>query len=477
MFCHLVKQGGHKHIRALGPLSSGSLRTFCTSYSTSAKERVVILGSGWGGFNVLKRIDKQKYDVAMISPSSYFNMTPLLAETAVGTLEFRAAIESLRNYSPAATIHEAWADKIDLENKIVHCTPSTPPYGVVLSRHSLTSPNASAPGAPTAPQGQNPSYGTPYQVRYDKLVIAVGAYSQTFNIPGVKEYVHFLKNVRDARAIRMRILECFTQASQPNCTEAEKQKLMNFVIVGGGPTGVEFAAELHDLCQTDMRAHFPQLISYVRITVYETSDKILGTFDESLSRYATEKFKSDGIEVKSKHGVEEVKPVVPFGLCVWSTGLAANPLISSLTELRKDKRTGSLITDKKLRVVDDKTGKSLAHVWAIGDASVIEDDPLPATAQVASQKAMYLVKCLNKGKQADGFKFHFRGSLAYVGDWKAVYDRSTAESGPQTKAKGRIAWLLWRSAYFSMAMSPRNMLNIPWYWFTNWIFGRDLARF
>jgi len=184
--------------------------------------------------------------------------------------------------------------------------------------------------------------------------------------------------------------------------------------------------------------------------------------------------------------VEEVKPLtlrvsskgwVPFGLCVWSTGLSANPLISSLIELKKDKRTRSLVTDRKLRVIDDETGKSHAHVWAVGDASVFEDEPLPATAQVASQKAPYLVKGLNKGELTDDFKFQFRGSLAYVGDWKAIYDRSGAESGPQTKATGRVAWLLWRSAYFSMAMSPRNMLNIPWYWFTNWIIGRDLGRF
>lgn len=122
------------------------------------------------------------------------------------------------------------------------------------------------------------SYGVPFEVPFDKLVIAVGAYSQTFGIPGrvfylccreprthlhrlgrrVKEYVHFLKDVRDARAIRMRVLECvflepqsiicrflpakifmslgFTQASQPNCSESEKKKLLNFVIVGGGPT-------------------------------------------------------------------------------------------------------------------------------------------------------------------------------------------------------------------------------------------------
>ncbi|KAF8323703.1 NDE1, mitochondrial external NADH dehydrogenase [Clavulina sp. PMI_390] len=462
------------------------------AYSTTKrpKEKLVILGSGWGGFNILKRVDKSKYDVTLISPSSYFNMTPLLAGTAVGTLEFRTAIESVQRFSPQATIYEAWGDRINFADKTIYCTPSTPPYGTLATRHSLSSPHASAAGdAAAIPAGQSRSHGAPFKVPFDKLVVAVGAYSQTFGIPGVKENVHFLKDVRDARAIRMRVLECFTQASQPNCSESEKWKLLNFVVVGGGPTGVEFAAELHDLCKNDMQRHYPHLSNYVRITIYETSDKILGAFDEELSRYASERFRKEHITVKRQHRVQRVRPFaievegegwVPFGMCVWSTGLAPNPLLRSISELKKDERTGSLITDGQLRVLREGSNEPVEGVWAIGDASAVEGpEILPATAQVAAQKALYLVKHLNNGKKAQtkDFKFISRGNLAYLGDWTAIYDASKAGTGPQTRATGRTAWLIWRSAYVSMAMSPRNMLNIPWYWFTNWIFGRDLSRF
>jgi NADH dehydrogenase len=213
----------------------------------------------------------------------------------------------------------------------------------------------------------------------------------------------------------------------------------------------------------------------------------LGTFDEELSNYAAERFRKEHITVMKRHKVQQVRPFainvdgegwVPFGMCVWSTGLASNPLLSSITELKKHEITGSLMTDKRLRVLEQGTNRPLECVWAVGDASVMEGpEMLPATAQVAAQQATYLVKQLNTGGPDEDFKFVSKGSLAYLGDWTAIYDRSKAESGPHTKATGRAAWLIWRSAYFSMAMSSRNMLNIPWYWFTNWIFGRDLSRF
>ncbi|KIJ37058.1 hypothetical protein M422DRAFT_69478 [Sphaerobolus stellatus SS14] len=120
----------------------------------------------------------------------------------------------------------------------------------------------------------------------------------------------------------------------------------------------------------------------------------------------------------------------------------------------------------------------MEDIWAIGDASVIDSGRLPATAQVAYQEAKYVAKNLNtlaKGrKPAKSFEFNNMGSLAYLGDWKAIYDRSGSQKGPKTKEAGRFAWLLWRSAYFSMSLSLRNKILVPVYW---WIFGRDISRF
>jgi len=120
-------------------------------------------------------------------------------------------------------------------------------------------------------------------------------------------------------------------------------------------------------------------------------------------------------------------------------------------------------------------------VWVIGDASRIAGNSLPATAQVANQEAKYLFRKLNKlakdQESPEKFSFKNQGSLAYVGDWKAIYDRPAPESAFMSKEAGRVAWLLWRSAYFTKTLSLRNKILVPLYWFLNWIFGRDLTRF
>lgn len=141
----------------------------------------------------------------------------------------------------------------------------------------------------------------------------------------------------------------------------------------------------------------------------------------------------------------------------------------------------SLVVNDHLNVLRKDTKEVNEDVWTIGDAAVIESGRLPATAQVAYQEAKYVAKSINAigygKKPGQAFKFNNMGNLAYLGDWRAIYDRSKAEKGPKTKETGRVAWLLWRSAYFSMSLSLRNKILVPVYWFTNWIFGRDITRF
>ncbi|KAI0325734.1 FAD/NAD(P)-binding domain-containing protein [Cubamyces sp. BRFM 1775] len=454
--------------------------------SSKAKQRLVILGSGWGGYEILRAIDKKRWNVIMVSPSNYFNFTPLLASCSVGTLEFRAAVEPVRRYTPDVIAYTAWCDSIDFKHKKLVCMPATSP---VKFEGSPSQPKDGSDVNESASLVTGNS--EKFQLTYDKLVIAVGAYNQTFNVPGVKEHAHFLKDIRDARRIRTRILECFEQANQPTITDADRRKLLNFCIVGGGPTGVEFAAELHDFLHSDIARHYPALARMAKINLYDVAPVILGGFDTGLQEYATAKFKREGIRLLTQHHVERVEEgrmfvteegEVNFGLLVWSTGLSPNPLIESISELKKDERTKrSLLTNGTLNVLNKETGEPDPDVFAIGDSATIENESLPATAQVANQQAKYLTKRLNrliKGRtDARPFKFQNAGSLAYVGDWEAIFDRTKAARGPKGKETGRLAWLLWRSAYFTKTLSVRNKILVPMYWFLNWIFGRDLTRF
>lgn len=352
-----------------------------------------------------------------------------------------------------------------------------------------------------------------FELPYDKLVIAVGCYSQTFGTPGVKENALFLKDVKDARRIRSRILQVFEIASQPTISDAERRKLLHFVIVGGGPTGIEFAAELHDLLVSDLAAAYPKLQEFSRITIYDVAPTILAAFDQDLVAEATKKFQRDGIRIKNSHHVQEVKESslivkeegeVPFGLLVWSTGLAANPLIDSITELKRNTKTHSLEVNGHLqtRYADGRVNED---VFCLGDCSVLESGAVPATAQVAAQEAKHLARVLNSQvvswrNDPGEFAFSNRGIMTYVGGWQALIDRTTATGpGPKGKEAGRLAWLLWRSAYWSQAMSMRNKASLAFYWsvveralcswdsadtplsharrFLNWIFGRSITRF
>ncbi|KAJ7057162.1 FAD/NAD(P)-binding domain-containing protein [Mycena amicta] len=456
--------------RALARPIAAPLRNFSSS-RPHQKQRLVIIGSGWGGYPLLRGVDKKRWDVTVISPTNYFNFTPLLASCAVGTLEFRCAIEPVRRFTPQVVAYQAWCDNIDWSRKLVECTPATPP----LAWNGDPKPEK-------------------FTLRWDKLVLAAGAYSQTFGTAGVKEHAHFLKDVKDARAIRLRILECFEQAMQPTLSDVERRNLLNFCIVGGGPTGVEFAAELYDLLHAEFAVHYPSLAKLAKITIYDVAPNILGSFDRTLVEYAEKTFSRDGISILTSHHVERVeagrlfvkeKGEVPFGLLVWSTGLAPNPLISSITGLKKDPQTKSLLTNDHLNVLKASDGKIDPDVWAIGDCAQIDGAVLPATAQVANQKAQYLVKTLNKLARdpdrhvldAKPFKFENQGSLAYLGDWKAIYDKGSDKDKIMSKESGRVAWLLWRSAYFTMTLSWRNKILVPMYWFLNWIFGRDITRF
>nr|CAB3482102.1 unnamed protein product [Digitaria exilis] len=429
--------------------SSGGLVAYADSGADTAVEKpqlpqrkkVIVLGTGWGGTTFLRNLDTRLYDVQVISPRNYFAFTPLLPSVTSGTVEPRSIVEPIRRIlekkGGEIKFWEAECFKIDPQNKKIHC------------RSNL---------------GTNLDGNGEFLVDYDYLVVAVGARTNTFNTPGVVENCHFLKEVEDAQKIRRSVMDCFERASLPFLDDEERKKNLHFVVVGGGPTGVEFAASLHDFVTEDLSKLYPSIQHLVKISLIEAADHILTMFDKRITNFAEDKFGRDGIDVKTGYKVVKVSKdaitmqnpatgdiSVPYGMAVWSTGIGTRPFIVEFMKQigQVDIISGNrrvLATDEWLRV------RECDGVYAIGDCATINQRRvmvqlylkskqmngvadlvrsakgdaekesvelnieefkkalslvdsqvkfLPATAQVASQQGQYLARCFNKMKDAE----------------------------------------------------------------------------
>jgi NADH:ubiquinone reductase (non-electrogenic) len=335
-------------------------RALQESSNASPRERLVVLGSGWGAVALLKNIDPTLYDVSVVSPRNFFLNTPLLPGVTVGTVEARSLIEPVRALLPGkpgdASFFEAAAIAVDPVARTVRCKDES----------EITA--------------ANPEFTLPY----DKLVVAVGAPPNTFGTPGVREHAKFLKEVDDAIDIRRKLADLFETASLPGVPEEEQRKMLSVLVVGGGPTGVEFAAELHDFLREDVPRLYPALRDKISITVVQSADHILNTYDARISKYAEEKFKRDGIRILTNRRVTDVsqahasvmckktklKEKIPFGVCVWSTGLGTAPLVRSIIAAAgQPPRRRAVSVDKYLQV---RGLEPRGSVLALGDCADVK---------------------------------------------------------------------------------------------------------
>ena len=239
-------------------------------------------------------------------------------------------------------------------------------------------------------------------VPYDKLVIAVGSSAATHGVPGL-ERCYQLKTIGDAQRIRQRIIDNFEVASLPTTTPEERKRLLSFVVCGGGPTGVETAAEIYDLCQEDIMNYYPKLCRQdVTIHVIQSRGHILNTvrldnmgiifslmspqYSEAISKYAENKFLHDGVDLITNARVSAVTPdsvvyttrskdgkteshEIPTNFVLWSTGIAMNPFVARVSSLLPNQvHKKAIEVDAHLRV----KGAPVGEVYAIGDASTIE---------------------------------------------------------------------------------------------------------
>ena len=203
------------------------------------------------------------------------------------------------------------------------------------------------------------------------------------------ENCHFLKDIEDARLIRNRVMENLEKACMPTTTDEERRRLLSFVVSGGGPTGVEFAAELFDMLNEDLGRSFPKILrNEISVHVIQSRGHILNTYDEALSKYAEARFEHDQVEVLTNSRVKEVQKdkilfsqkdgngetvtkEIPMGFCLWSTGVAQTDFCKRIADkIDVQNNRHALETDTHLRL----NGAPLGSVYAIGDCSTVQNN-------------------------------------------------------------------------------------------------------
>lgn len=359
------------------------------------KPKLVILGGGWGGVALLKSLNPDDYHVTVISPANYFLFTPMLPSATVGTLELRSLVEPIRRILSRVNGHfiRAKAEDVDFNGKLIEVS------------------QLDAQGNPVH-----------FYVPYDKLVVAVGSVTNPHGVKGL-ENAFFLKDIDDARKIRNKVIHNFELACLPTTSDEERKRLLSFVVSGGGPTGVEFAAELYDLLNEDLTHKYPRLLrNEISVHLIQSRSHILNTYDEAVSKYAEEHFARDQVDVLTNSRVQEVQPdkiifsqkqedgsiitkELPIGFCLWSTGVSQTELCQRIAKKLGEFQTNrrALETDTHLRL----NGTPLGDVYAIGDCSTVQNNVTDHIITYLRQVAW------KRGKDPESLHLHFS-------DWKQV---------------------------------------------------------
>ena len=361
------------------------------------KPRLVVLGTGWGSVAMLKQLNPDDYHVTVISPSNHFLFTPMLPSATVGTLELRSLVEPVRRIVKSINGHflKAKAEDVEFSEKLVE---------------------VSAVGADGKQQH--------FYVPYDKLVVGVGSVTNPHGVNGL-EHCHFLKDISDARLIRNKVIQNLENACLPTTTDEERRRLLSFVVCGGGPTGVEFAAELFDMLNEDLCKFFPRILrNEISVHVIQSRSHILNTYDAALSEYAEKRFSHDSVDVQTNSRVKEVfsdritysqkdengkiiTKEIPMGFCLWSTGVAQTDFSKKLAKkLDGQNNRHALETDTHLRLV----GAPLGDVYAVGDCATVQNN--------VSDNIISFLRTTAWEKGKDPEKLH----LSYS-DWRGIAKR------------------------------------------------------
>jgi len=403
------------------------------------KEHVVIIGGGFGGLYAARRLKNAPVDVTLIDRRNHHLFQPLLYQVATGEL------------SPA-----------DIASPLRHLLKDQPNTRVLM---------AEVTGFDTANRQVILRNGT---VRYDTLIVAAGAGNHYFGNDHWGQWAPSLKTVEDATEIRRRIIAAFEAAEVASDPDAVRSWL-TFVIVGGGPTGVEMAGALAEIARETLRHAFRNINpSDARILLVQSGDRLLPTYSPELAAKAAAALEKRQVEIVTGARVTDLGPqgvivshagqdeAIAARTVLWTAGVKASPLGEALAEA-----TGApLDRGGRVMVEPDLTLPGHPEIFVIGDLAHFAhqgDKPLPGVAQVAIQQGQYvgeLVKRRQRGQQMPAFHYRDKGNIAVVARGAAV-----AEVG-RFRFAGLLAWQLWAYIHLvhQMELENRLLVLVQWVW-------------
>jgi NADH:quinone reductase (non-electrogenic) len=398
--------------------------------------QVVIVGGGFGGLAAAKALRKAPTRNILIDRTNHHLFQPLLYQVATSVLspsQISSPIRGILRKQKKTTVIMGEVTGVDKEQRCVF---------------------VNSPDREHVP------------VHYDYLILATGVRHSYFGHNEFEKFAPGLKSVADALAIRNKVLEAFEQAEAEEDPKLH-QDLLTFVLVGGGPTGVEMAAALAVLVRTTLRSDFRRIDpTKARIVLIDAAPKILSTFAPDLSAVAEKHLEKLGVEVRSGHAVEKIdaQGVIVAGerisskTVTWTAGVAPSPAGKWLGA--ETDRAG------RVRVQNDLSVPGHPEIFVIGDTASLDQDgrPLPGVAQVAIQQGRYAGKLISRrvmGKNGlKPFRYFDKGNMAVVGKGYAIL-----QSG-KVRLHGLIAWFAWAFIHitFLAQLGLRISVFLQWAW-------------
>lgn len=415
-----------------------------------AVKRIVILGGGYGGLSAAQRFEhlfrrSPGVEVVLVSQSNYLLHTPMLSEVAAGELEAQHISAPLRAAVPDTQVIHATAEAIDVES------------------HTVTL--RATPGS------------LPQKLAFDHLILAMGSVANYYGLEGLEAHSLPLKTLADASRLRNHVISLLERADvEPD--EDKRRPLLTFAVAGAGFAGVEMLAALHNMVQGVLR-YYPNIARHEpRFVMIHSRDRILPELSEKLAEYALAKMKARGIEFLLGVRVAGATPdavlfkgrePLPTRTLIWTAGSQPSPVLRSLP-CEHDAR-GAVLTDSALQV------RGLSNVWAVGDSAAIpnpnEDGAFyPPTAQHALREGKVVAENITRvldGQPPRPFRFQAIGLLASLGTRTAVAEIRGF------RFSGLLAWLMWRSIYWSKLPGVEKKVRVGLDWLLDLLFPRDIV--